>query len=373
MLLSQLRRRLHPIVAVLATMTAFHLATACAHAADPPGALHPPAPVSMDAIKKAWQVSAARLHSAILEFETRTNKETRALKEFDKRTGATTRAKSVDDAHSEYWRFTRMSIDGLRMRWEVLFKENNGNTPPERLCMEVSDGNGSKSLTMPGELSAFPYPIGYIRSQTLIPAAAHLVDTLPILMVTSRLLPQVVDAQQGTLSLDKYTIAKRRARLANSDCVILEQGDPKARKRNWVQNGVTFTDGVDHYYEQLWLDPSKDYAIVRYMSYVNTMLCRQIDFQLKDDSYGNAIPQSWTMTFYNASNGKISEMRESRVTLWMSNPKFKPSEFDFTFPPGTVVSGYSHGNRLYIVGAEGTIRPVSSHDLEGRLNHSQGK
>lgn len=370
MLLSQLPR-LHPIIAVLATMTAFHLGIACTHAEDPAGAPNPAAPVSMDAIKGAWQASAARLHSAMLEFETRTTQETHALKDFDKKAGVTTRAKSVDDAHSEYRRLTRMSIDGLKMRWEVLFQENNGNTAPEKLCLEVSDGRGSKSLTMPGELSRFPYPIGYIHSQNLIRSVSHLIDTLPVLMVTSRLLPQVVDAQQGTLSLDKYTIANRRARLVNSDCVILEQGDPKARRRNWVQNGMSLTDGIDHHYEQLWLDPSKDYAIVRYRNYLNTALWRQIDFQLKGHSSGDVVPQSWTMTFYNASDGKVSETRESRVTKWTSNPQFKPSEFDFTFPPRTVISGYSRGNQLYVVGAGGKIRPASPRDLEARPHEKQ--
>lgn len=288
-------------------------------------------------IEKAWRAAASRRRSARLEFETPT----------------------PFDIH-----ITRVSFEGLKMRWEVTGRNQDG--PLEGSRIEVSDGTHSKWLLTPGFLSPLLYPTGQVRKDPIVVSASG-IDGVPVLFAMSRLSPEIVAALGERLRLEKYTVSDQPGQLADTTCVVLKQGDPQARKREWIEKGVKYYAGNDPAYLELWLDPLKDYCIVRSANYRNGHLKDQIDIQYDEDAEHNWVPKSWTIRIG-------TQVQRSRVVKWETNPTFKPTEFELEFPSGTFVSDQTSptanprwGTEEYIVRPDGSKRLVP---FEEGLHHS---
>jgi hypothetical protein len=229
---------------------------------------------------------------------------------------------------------TRISLDGPRVRREVLSKGAGLNGPPTRMSLEVTDGKKIKSLTMPGELSIFPNPVGQIHRANM-PLLLYLIDNQPILFAMSRSDPALESFHP---KFDEFHVAKTDERLDGVHCVYLEAGDPKARKKVWVQNGKTYTDGIVPIYSQLWLAPSQDFSIVRYAQFNDGRLRERVDLRYRKDETANWVPESWTIEMPERGDATKAEFRQSRVVKWESNARFDNSEWDFDFPPDAEVS-----------------------------------
>ena len=277
--------------------------------------------VTKGTIIDAWREARARVHAARFEFETHFIVDKRLRESMDREMEITTRTQVVDNEHVGYWRVTRISIDGVRLRWELLSKNDRANPPLKRLSIGATDGLRSKSLTVPGEISSLKFPGGHIRRSSLINAAGT-TDMLPVFMAISPFYPDITQVQGDVLAFDKYSVAPRK-RVGKMEYVVLELRNDNGRKR---------PDG------EYWLDPNKGFAIVRFMHSLNGNLWHQFDIRYGHDPKGNWVPASWTLNIHDLGNGKLTEIRESRITKWESNPVFTASEFDFEFPPGTIVT-----------------------------------
>jgi len=284
-----------------------------------------------DRINTAWKAAATRLRTMRVEYAT---ERTFKVVKDPARYSARLKERPPDDLAPPREYLTRISLDGPRVRREVLLKGSGPNGPLKRMSLEVTDGKRIKSLTMPGELSMFPYPVGQIYRSNL-PLLMYLIDNQPILFVMSR-----SDAELAGFrpEFKEFHVTKNAERLDGVECVSLEAGDPKARRKVWVQNGKTYTDGIDPIYSQSWLAPTRDFSVIRYAQFINGRLRERIDLRYRKDETSNWVPESWTIELPKRGDDTESEFRKSRVVKWESNPHFDDSEWDFKFPPDAKIS-----------------------------------
>jgi len=315
-------------VAAAAIIIGFN-STACASGPEPrPGA------VTTKTVKGAWKAASARLRSARLEYVTRV---TFKVVADPTRYSASLKHLPTDEYAPSKESQTRVSIEGIKMRKEVLSKGAGRDAPLQRRELEASDGRIVKRLFMPGGISQRPYPVGNISIPRL-PLALELLETSPICFVMSRCVPSI---SHSNMDLELFRVSGRTERLDGTDCILLELGDPKARTKEFKQNGITYFSGNPSY-SQLCVAPSKDYAIMRSAKFVNGLLKWRVDLQYKMDTDGNWIPKSWTIELPRPDDRTRSEFRSSRVLKWESNAHFDRSEFDISFPADAQVQDSSH-------------------------------
>jgi hypothetical protein len=283
-------------------------------------------------IDTAWKAAATRLRAMRVEYVT---ERTFKVVKDPTRYSAKLKERPPDDLAPPREYLTRISLDGPRVRREVLSKGSGPNGLLKRMSLEVTDGKRIKSLTMPGELSMFSYPAGQNRPANL-PLLLYLIDNQPILFVMSRSDPVMAGFRP---EFKEFHVTKNAERLDGVECVYLEAGDPKARKKVWVQNGKTYTDGIDPIYSQLWLAPTRDFSVIRYAQFINGRLRERVDLRYRKDETSNWVPESWTLELPKRGDDTETEFRKSRVVKWESNPHLDDSEWDFNFPPDAQVSG----------------------------------
>jgi hypothetical protein len=284
-----------------------------------------------DGINTAWKAAAARLRAMRVEYVT--ERTFKVVKDPTRYSGKL-KDRPPDDILPAREYLTRISLEGPRVRREVLAKGPGPNGSLKRMRLEVTDGTRIKSLTMPGELSSFPNPVGQIHRANM-PLMLYLMDNQPILFVMSRSDPAM---QSFHPKFDEFRVTKTAERLDGVECVYLEAGDPKARKKVWVEKGITYSDGIDPIYSQLWLAPSRDYSVVRYAQFNDGRLRERVDLHYRKDEQANWVPESWTIELPKRGDETETEFRKSRVVKWESNPRFDRSEWDFKFPPDAQVS-----------------------------------
>ena len=127
----------------------------CTQLADAVAAGEGAGGVTKGAIEKAWKAAASRLRTARVEYAT---KKTFKVVKDPTRYAAKLKERPPDEFAPARYYLTRISLDGPRVRREVLSKGATPDGPPARMSIEVTDGKKTKSLTMPGELSVFPNP-----------------------------------------------------------------------------------------------------------------------------------------------------------------------------------------------------------------------
>jgi hypothetical protein len=282
-------------------------------------------------IETGWKAAAARLRSARVEYLT--EKTFKVVNDLTRYSVKLKERPPEEFAPARSY-LTRISVDGPRVRREVLSKDPAPSGPLMRMSLEVTDGNKIKSLTMPGELSRFPNPVGQIHRANL-PLLLYLIDNQPILFVMSRSDPEM---ESFNPKFGEFHVAKTAERVDGVECIYLEAGDPQARKKVWVQNGTTYTDGIEPIYSQLWLAPSMDFSVVRYAQFNDGRLRERVDLRYRKDKTANWVPESWTIELPERRDSTKAEFRKSRVVKWESNPHFDHSEWDFNFPPDADVS-----------------------------------
>ena len=289
----------------------------------------------------AWKTAAARLRAMRVEYVTeRTFKVVKAIRCAMR---PNSEDRPPDDLAPPREYLTRISLDGPHVRREVLSKGPGPNGSLSRMSLEVTDGKRIKSLTMPGELSMFPYPVGQLHGANL-PLLLYLIDNQPILFVMLRSDPVMAGFRP---EFKESHLTKNAERIDGVECVSLEAGDPKARRKVWVQNGIQYTDGIDPIYSQVWLAPARDFSVVRYAQFNNGRLRERVDLRYRKDETSNWVPESWTMELPKRGDDTESEFRKSRVVKWESNPALWPFRMGLHLSAGCTdfKSGLSWGRK----------------------------
>ena len=214
----------------------------------------------------------------------------------------------------EYTLTTKISIDGVRMRYELEGERPIGSKLGRQDYVSAYNGEVSKSLTHPN--ADFNHPSGHIYRMKRCEATSTFYAA-PILW-TYALLEQAVTS----IDLDKLTLSSREGVIGDRNCIILEQKSEE------------YTFGGD---QAFWVDPSKDYAIVRHTIGTGDHVAAQLDCTYRFDPEDGWVPSRWTTRRFRG-DGTPRTTGKTEVVEYEINPKFKSDEFEITFPAGTVVS-----------------------------------
>ncbi len=280
---------------------------------------------TIEQIIDSWKASSERLKSARLEFETTcvATKEYVArlerLRDIGVQKGDTRPKKidwkEIDPTHVQILRRTKVSIDGIRVRWEDFGAPENSQTPAHPFAVFASNGNVSYSFFMPlSERSGFTYPTGTVLHSPVCAMYAS-INSSPIRFVVAKFV-----SEAPAIKLKELRVHPDRVEVQSIRCVV-------------VSEGKTNEPGTDYY-----LDPGKDFAIVRSQFFFpdRERLRQQIEFAYRRDEKHGWLPTGWTISLF-SKDKTADEVRSSRVLSWESNPKFRDDEFDITFPPGTKI------------------------------------
>ncbi len=101
---------------------------------------------------------------------------------------------------------------------------------------------------------------------------------------------------------------------------------------------------------QLWLDPSRDFVITRFLS-LGKLWHQQIDVEYQRNQVCGWVPARWTFT-QTDSKGTTTAYWESVVNEVEIGIPIEPSRFEIVFPPGTKVYGFG---KTYVVPQSGLL------------------
>jgi hypothetical protein len=148
-----------------------------------------------------------------------------------------------------------------------------------------------------------------------------------------------------TFNLEAFTLTGGQAVIAERPCVEL-----------WFQYG----DGKTT--ERLWLDPSRDYLILRSLTSEREKTLQQIDVRYRADPTAGWVPEWWKMFEQNRANETAQEVRVGTLTQYEINARISPRELKISFPPGTKVVDEVN-RRDYIVKLTGGEREILGKEL----------
>lgn len=234
----------------------------------------------------------------------------------------------------------QLALDGDKMRYSYEGKawsvEKKSLLPDPYIS--VFDGSVSKIFHPSGYTQ---WPVGIIRPEKRnVDSRNYHVKSL---LLAFRPLPTTT----GSFSPSDFTISKERALLQNKECIVLQQP---------LRAGVTS--------QTLWLDPSRNLVVLRYMESRSGKVGLKLDIQYTNDPDSGWIPASWECLASNP-NGSLQEAFAATVTTYKINGPISPDEFQIDFPPGTRVRDQRPNATVpeYIVRKDGSKRSLPSEDI----------
>jgi hypothetical protein len=207
-----------------------------------------------------------------------------------------------------------LALDGDRIRYH---NENKiWSHPRQEFLPQVYDcsydGRDCKQFWPRG---AVAHPKGVLRSESFN-VEMNNVNARPVLMTYRAMSPHVQLPHASELRL-----LKERAILDGHSCLILEQ-HPKFGQRRLVT---------------MWVDPDRDYSIVRLLSSAEQKSVLQLTVNYRHDPDYGFVPVSWEVT-RGGSSGDEKQSSSAVVSEYNLNVPIPLDEFRIDFPPGTVVT-----------------------------------
>lgn len=114
--------------------------------------------------------------------------------------------------------------------------------------------------------------------------------------------------------------------------------------------------------ETCWIDPSRQYSVLRYILRSNTVIL-QIDTSYKLGQEHIWVPLEWTIKKMHAEDLKLEESASAKVKTYEINPPITPEVFRFDFPSGTEVVDRKK-QISYIVQEDGGKRIITSEERQ---------
>jgi hypothetical protein len=87
-------------------------------------------------------------------------------------------------------------------------------------------------------------------------------------------------------------------------------------------------------YDEFWVDPARDSAIVRYVMYSGKNIFNNIDMQYQKTPHG-WLPKQWVFTHYSGTMPSV--IYRMHVESWSANPGMSDADFDIPTAPGMIV------------------------------------
>jgi len=151
---------------------------------------------------------------------------------------------------------------------------------------------------------------------------------------------RVLEPRMGGYQRSKFRMTPRRAEIGGAQCVVVAIGTETAPQ-----------------YSEFWVDPTKDYSVVRYRKMASGKLRHQIDMEYREDPTG-WIPKRWKMITVD-NDGSLRSSLEDELTNLSLNASLPDSDFDIEIPEGTLLTDYRTGREWFMVGADGNERMIS--------------
>lgn len=279
---------------------------------------------------RAWRSRQDRVRSAIFEWT-----ESKTEVKHSYRAFATTRR--FPDEDTTWKARASITLDGEKCRYayegQVFYINQHRYVP--RDYVSVFDGDVCKLYTK--QTAESEHGTGVIRPDK------HNFDaeTLAFRSLSWWLRP--LHANSSRLSPDKLADTGRTARIEGVSCHEFEQID-----------GASGTC-------KLWLDPHRDWCVVRGQSVAGGEPKWQIDVAYGPDPQVGWVPRAWTLVSMAAGGTRLKSSTTATVEKYSINPRIGATEFDFDFAPGTVVVD-DRTKEHYVVRHDGQERHILRDD-----------
>jgi hypothetical protein len=117
-------------------------------------------------------------------------------------------------------------------------------------------------------------------------------------------------------------------------------------------------------YDEFWIDPSRQSAVLRYVMYSDKRIFNDIDIEYQQTAHG-WLPQRWTFTHYSGTAPTV--IYRMKVDRWEANPPTTEADFDIKAEPGMLVE-----ERVYDESVHPLVDPKSAVRVY-RLEEGGGK
>jgi len=206
----------------------------------------------------------------------------------------------------------------------------------------------NKKLCPPGIVR---YPRGFIGGEKVNPDDVNDADLLPLLMTYRPFHPTMGRFKQGVF-LREFTIVPEKGIVNGRPCILLREKDSQHGPKLEIAS--------------LWLDPSREYVIMRYSLAVRNKIVLQFDFERYVDQDGEWVPTGWKQVAMR-QNGSLFYSETCKAHEHLTNVSINKGEFGLDFPLGTWVidrrSSSSPGAATeYIIRDDGKHRPITDSD-----------
>ena len=118
--------------------------------------------------------------------------------------------------------------------------------------------------------------------------------------------------------------------------------------------------------ETLWLAVTPDFRIMRRDLAAGSALLKQLTIDYEERADTGFACKAWSFIRF-LEDGRISESSVVSNAVASVNPSIASSEFDFQFPPGTLVR-LERSKKWAVARRDGTLRPVSEGELSAGIS-----
>ncbi|MHB1426674.1 MAG: LolA-like protein [Gemmataceae bacterium] len=300
------------------------------------------APVTLDRIIKAWQARQDRVKSARISWKERRTEPKGSISSSMPRI-VRRRLQLEDDAIIPPTDTTvefavSIHFHEAKVRYAYEGQEWSDNIKGYRNIKYTSvfDGVEAKDLHPEG-VGYATWPIGVIRDGSTY-RDAQMFRVRPVLFTFRPLVPEIRPFDIGSM-----TVTTGRVMIDGRSCVELERRAPGT--------------GTSVF---LWLDPARDFVIVRQRIIERVQTVNQINIQYRADTASGWTPSGWTIVNHIAS-GHLYDAAECTVTDSEFNVEVDPSLFTLSFPPGSRVQDQKR-KEDWVIKLNGEKRPLVRED-----------
>ncbi len=309
------------------------------------GASFVPASPTVQDIVDAWRVRQARVRTMRLEWSD--SRTTAAYTQLGNSEEGEMLFPPADVIHEVC---VAMSIDGGMLRYSVRgprWSPDQGEFLPKRY-LNVFDGEVSKTFFgYAAEKEDRFFPRGFVNNKE-----ERVFDSGNPHLVAVVLTYRPLHPDLGKFDPAGYRISLKRGVTAGRDCLILQPSGSAVRS------------------ESYWIDPQRDYVVLRVVRAVKKRPVMQFDVSYTEDALHRWVPSEWEYVALDYGSGRMLCQSVAKVIKYEINCNIPRSEFRFEFPPGTRVTNRNTGE-YYIVRQGGRKRMITMEEVRGEATYEE--
>lgn len=292
------------------------------------------APVTVAMIQKAWEDRQSRVKSARVTWVARQTDTKGSLSLLMGKRG-NPHGKTIPPQDTSFDVPSSLFLDGEKVKYrrhEQQWSHKQGGYRRAEY-ISVFDGIGGKALWQYGT-GKKDHPTGSVRHEVyFLDAAAP--DLRPLLMTYRALTPTL-----RCCDIREYSLTGRRAMVSGRSCLELQRQ---------ARGGETV--------ERLWIDPGRDYLVLRYTVIRKERVEHKIDVRFRRGSSETGwLPQGWDIVTLSQA-GQVLYSSRATVTDIQINSGINDAEFGLDFPPGSLI-GDLKASQWYWVKPNGDKRII---------------